>query len=225
MNELVVHSIPGSPYGRAVLIALEEKAAAYRFAPVAPGTLRTPAHRARHPFGRVPVLEHGGFRLYETQAILRYLDRVLPGAALTPDAPRAAARMDQMMNVNDWYVFQGVGNVIGFQRIIAPRLLGRAPDEAAISAALPRARELFAELALQLGGEPYFAGASFTLADVLLAPQLDFLQQTPEWETLAAPHENLRGWLDRVNERVSLTATTWTRVAAMAEAALRAHAA
>jgi len=225
MSGFIVHSIPGSPYGRAVLIALEEKAAAYRFAPVAPGTLRTPAHLARHPFGRVPVLEHGSFRLYETQAILRYLDRVLPGAALTPPEARRAARMDQMMNVNDWYVFQGVGSVIGFQRVVAPRLLGRAPDEAAIAAVLPRARELFAELAQQLGTEPYFAGPAFTLADVLLAPQLDFLQQTPEWEALAAPHENLRCWLDRVNARPSLAATTWTRVAAMAQVALRASAA
>jgi len=225
MNELVVHSIPGSPFGRAVLIALEEKAAAYRFAPVAPATLRTAAHLARHPFGRVPVLEHGAFRLYETQAILRYLDRVLPGVALTPAAARSAARMDQMMNVNDWYVFQGVGNVIAFQRIIAPRLLGRAPDEAAIAAALPRARAVFAELAAQLGADPYFAGTPLSLADVLMAPQLDFLQQTPEWETLAAPHENLRRWLDRMNARPSLQATTWTRVAEMAQAAPRASAA
>jgi glutathione S-transferase len=225
MNELVVHSVPGSPFGRAVLIALEEKAAAYRFAPVAPATLRSAAHLTIHPFGRVPVLEHGTFRLYETQAILRYLDRVLPGVALTPAEPRSAARMDQMMNVNDWYLFQGVGNVIAFQRIIAPRLMGRPGDEAAIEAALPRARAVFAELAAQLGADPYFAGPHVSLADLLLAPQLDFLQQTPEWESLAAPHGNLRRWLDRMNERPSLKATTWTRVAQMAEGALQASAA
>ncbi len=49
------------------------------------GGARTPfqsaEHLARHPFGRVPVLEHDGFMLYETQAILRYLDRVLPQPA------------------------------------------------------------------------------------------------------------------------------------------------
>ena len=32
--------------------------------------------------------------------------------------------MDQLMNINDWYLFQGVANVIAFQRIIAPRLMG-----------------------------------------------------------------------------------------------------
>src|SRR6185312_12786820 len=103
MSEFVVHSIPGSPFGRAVLAALEEKGAAYRFAAVPPGPLRSPEHLARHPMGRVPVLEHDGFMLYETQAILRYLDRVLPTPLLTPRDPRAAGRMDQVMNINDWY--------------------------------------------------------------------------------------------------------------------------
>src|SRR5207245_8499054 len=135
-----VHSIPGSPFGRTVLAALQEKGVPYRFSTVSLGTLRSPEHLARHPFGRIPVLEHDDFMLYETQAILRYLDRVLPEPALTPADPRQAARMDQVMNITDWYLFQGVGNVIGFHRIIRPRFMGLAADEAAIEAALPRAR-------------------------------------------------------------------------------------
>ena len=89
MSEFIVHSIPGSPFGRSVLATLEEKRAPYRLAPLAPGSLKTPEYLALHPFGRVPVLEHDGFRLYETQAILRYLDRVLPQPALTPSDVQA----------------------------------------------------------------------------------------------------------------------------------------
>jgi glutathione S-transferase len=222
MSEIVVYSIPGSPFGRAVLITLEEKAAPYRLLPVAPNTLRTPEHLCRHPFGRVPVLEHGDFRLCETQAILRYLDRVLPEPALTPAEPRTAARMDQLMNINDWYVFNGVGNVIAFQRVVAPRVMGRAPDEAAVAAALPRARHVFDALAELLGDAPYFAGEAVTLADVLLAPQLDFMQQTPEWDALTAQHANLRSWLERMQKRPSLLATTWEKVAAMGRSATTA---
>jgi glutathione S-transferase len=222
MSEIVVYSIPGSPFGRAVLITLEEKAAPYRLLPVAPNTLRTPEHLCRHPFGRVPVLEHGDFRLCETQAILRYLDRVLPEPALTPAEPRTAARMDQLMNINDWYVFNGVGNVIAFQRVVAPRVMGRAPDEAAVAAALPRARHVFDALAELLGDAPYFAGEAVTLADVLLAPQLDFMQQTPEWDALTAQHANLRSWLERMQKRPSLLATTWEKVAAMGQSATTA---
>jgi glutathione S-transferase len=64
MSEYLVHLVPGSPFARAVLATLEEKGAAYRLVPVAPATLRSPPHLSRHPFGRVPVLEHGDFRLY-----------------------------------------------------------------------------------------------------------------------------------------------------------------
>ena len=219
MSDHIVHSVPGSPFGRAVLVALEEKGVSYRLAAVGPGTLRAPEHLARHPFGRVPVLEHGGFRLYETQAIVRYIDRVHPAPTLTPAHPRSAACMDQLMNINDWYFFQGVANVIGFQRIVGPRLLGMATDEAAIAAAMPKARIVFDELARQLGDKRFFASDTFTLADVLLAPQLDFLRTTPEWAPLASHHGNLGHWLDRMNARPSMAATTWERVAAMAQAA------
>jgi len=40
MDNFTIHSIPGSPFGRAVLVTFEEKGASYRFASVAPGTLR-----------------------------------------------------------------------------------------------------------------------------------------------------------------------------------------
>jgi len=219
MSEFIVHSIPGSPFGRAALATLEENGAPYRLFPVAPGTFRSPEHLARHPFGRVPVLEHDGFRLYETQAILRYLDRVLPAPALTPADPKAAARMDQAMNVNDWYLFQGVGNVIGFQRVVKPRLMGLAPDEAAIEAAMPQAHAVFKELVRLLGSQPYFAGDTVSLADLLLTPQIDFFTQTPEWSALGGPHANLVAWLDRMAARPSFKATTWDRVAEMARAA------
>lgn len=219
MSKFTVHSIPGSPFGRAVLATLEEKGAPYRLSPLAPGTLRSPEHLARHPFGRVPVLEHDGFLFYETQAILRYLDRVLPSPALTPADPKRAARMDQVMNVNDWYLFQGVGNVIGFHRVVGPRVLGLKPDEAAIEAAMPKARAVFEELARLLGERPWFSGEAISLADLLVAPQLAFFTQTPEWAVLGAPHANLVAWLARMEARPSMKATTWERVTEMAKAA------
>ena len=128
MSEFIVHSVPGSPFGRTVLAALEEKGARYRLAALAPSAAKSPEHLARHPFGRIPVLEHDGFSLYETQAILRYLDRVLPSPALTPADPRRAARMDQVMNIMDWYVMPSLTSGIGFNRIVAP-IFGIPPAE------------------------------------------------------------------------------------------------
>jgi glutathione S-transferase len=219
MSEFTVHTIPGSPFARAVLATLEEKGARYRLVPVMPGTMRSPEHLARHPFGRVPVFEHNGFVIYETQAILRYLDRVLPEPSLTPADPKAAARMDQAMNVNDWYLFQGVGNVITFHRVVGPKLMGLQPDEAAIAAAMPKAQAVFEELARLLGERTYFTGEALSLADILVAPQLAFFTLTPEWAVLGAPHANLAAWLARMEARPSMQATTWERVSEMAKAA------
>ena len=219
MSEFMVHSVPGSPFGRSVLATLEEKRASYRLAPRAPGSLKTPEYLKVHPFGRVPVLEHEGFRLYETQAILRYLDRVLTKPLLTPSEVKCAARMDQVMNVNDWYLFHDVGNVIIFHRVIGPRVLGLVPDEAAIRAAMPKAHTVFDELARLLGEQAYFAGDTVSLADMLVAPAVEFFTMIPEWSALGAPHANLTAWMKRMQDRPSMKATTWERVAELAQAA------
>ncbi|WP_024507166.1 glutathione S-transferase family protein [Bradyrhizobium sp. ARR65] len=209
MAEFTVHSHPGSPFGRAVMATLEEKRAPFVLARLVP---KSPEHLALHPFGRIPVFEHDGFRLYETQAILRYLDRVLPNPPLTPDDPKRAARMDQVMNINDWYLFQGVGNVIIFHRVVGPRVMGTTPDEEAIKAAMPKAHVVFAELARLLGQQSYFAGDALSLADLMIAPAMAFFRQTPEWPALGAPHPNLVSWLDRMEARPSMQATTWERL-------------
>jgi glutathione S-transferase len=219
MKEFVVHSIPGSPFGRALLATLAEKGAPCRFVALTPQDMRSAKHLALHPFGRLPILEHGDFRLYETQAMLRYLDRVLPKPALTPAEPQAAARMDQLMNINDWYLFLGAGAVIGFQRVVGPKMLGLATDEAAIAAALPKAQLAFDEIARLLANNTYLVGDTLSLADLLIAPQVDFLSFTPEWATLSARHANLVRWLARMNTRASMQATTWERVVAMAQGA------
>lgn len=205
--DFIVHTALGSPYGRAVLATLLEKGAAHRIAPVAPGAWKSEAHRSLHPFGRVPVLEHDGFVLYETQAILRYLDRVLPCPALTPDDPRTAAQMDQVMNICDWYLFQGVVNVIGYQRLVRPHVTRLPPDEEAVAQAMPRAHVVLDRLERLLGDRPYLAGDAISLADLHVAPQIAFLARTPEWAALAAPVANLAAWLDRMNERASFRAT------------------
>lgn len=219
MSEFIVHSVPGSPYGRSVFVLLAEKGARYRLAPVAPQTRKNEPHISRHPFGRVPVLQHDGFMLYETQAILRYLDRVLPAPPFTPAEARAVARMDQLMNICDWYLFNGVSSVIAFQRIIRPRLLGEPTDEAAIAAAMPQAHAVFNELSRLLGGNSYLAGDDVSLADFIIGPQLAFLAATPEWQPLVATAPNLVSWLARMNARDSFKATTAERIAELAKAA------
>jgi glutathione S-transferase len=206
MSDIVVYGIPGSPFMRAVQMGLEEKKAAYRIAVVAPGESKSEAYLKKHPFGRVPAFEHGDFSLYETQAILRYLDKIFPEPPFEPRDPCAAARMNQIIGINDWYFFPKAAAVVVFQRIIGPTLLGTTTDEAAIAAAVPMARVCIAELDRLLGAQLFLAGDRLSIAELILAPQLDFFAETPEGKSLLA-ETRLQAWLARMNERPSMQAT------------------
>jgi glutathione S-transferase len=206
MSEFVVHGIHGSPYMRAVEVALREKSAPYRVRTISPGENRTAEYLALHAFGRIPALEHGDFRLYETQAILRYIDDVIPSPPLEPADPRLAARMNQIMGINDCYFFPLVGRAIVFNRIVGPKLLKLPVDEAAIAAALPEGRRCIGELERLLGEQRFLAGDQLSLADVLMAPQLDFFAATPEGASMLAG-TRLSTWLQRMNGRPSMLAT------------------
>jgi glutathione S-transferase len=206
MSDIVVYGVPGSPFMRAVQMGLEEKKAAYRVQALGVGESKSEAYLRKHPFGRVPAFEHGNFGLYETQAILRYLDDILPEPPLQPRDPQQAARMNQIIGINDWYFFPKVAAVIVFQRIIGPVLLGIKTDEAAIEAAVPMGRTCIAELDRLLGGQQFLAGDQLSIADLVLAPQLDFLAETPEGKALLAG-TRIEAWLKRMNERPSMQAT------------------
>ena len=206
MSAIVVHGVPGSPFLRSVLATLEEKRQPYRLRAMGPGDPKSPAYLQLHPFGRVPAIEHDGFALYETQAIVRYIDAMFPEPALQPKDPRAAARMNQIIGINDWYLFPEIARVIVFQRIVGPALLGLTPDEAAIAAAAPKVPTCIGALARLLGDQEFLAGDCVSLADLMLAPQLDYLAITPEGRA-AMQGTGLPAWLARVTARPSMQAT------------------
>src|SRR4051812_23182239 len=184
---IVVHGIPGSPYVRKPLLVCEEKGAPYRLAAMAfgSGAQKSPEYLAMNPFGRLPAIEHGDFKLYEAQAIARYIDRVFDGPALTPADPRLAARMDQVMNIVDWYVMPSISGGIAFNRVVKPRF-GMPVDEEAVANAIPLARTCVQALEEILGGQTYFAGEAVTLADLFAIGHFDLLGETPEGADMLA---------------------------------------
>ena len=211
MSGMIVYGIPGSPYVRAALLPLEEKGAVYEFAAMAPGTTKQQPHLSRHPFGRIPAFEHDGWMLYETQAIMRYVDAVVPGPRLQPKDPRAEARMNQLMGIVDWYLFPQVSMTITFNRVVAPRF-NKPVDEQKVVQAIPNARICIGEISRLLDGHSWMAGDTLSLADLLLAPQLSMLALAPEGAQLLREHENLSAWLARVEARPSMRATTWDKL-------------
>jgi glutathione S-transferase len=202
----IIHGVEASPYTMSARLGFEEKGVEYELAAMQPSESKQPTHLARQPFGRVPVLEHDGFVLYETQAILRYVDRAFTGPALQPTDARAAARMDQMMNVVDWYLFPSVSVAIVYERLVKPKYFGGTPDEAAIAAALPKARHCVAEVERLISG-PFVCRDQLSLADLMLAPHVGYLLHTPEGAEIAKSHPRLGAWHARMQTRTSLART------------------
>ena len=207
MSEFNVYGIPGSPFLRSVEIALHEKGLDYELHRMAPGEHKQPDYLARHPFGRIPAFEHDGFAVYETQAILRYLDDVFPAPPLTPGNPAARARMNQVIGIIECYYFPKAAAPISFNRIIGPRLLGIPGDESAIAEAMPMARTCFAEFERLIDDKPYLTGETFSLADIMLGAQLDLICEAPEGRALIEETPRLGAWLKRVVQRPSFIAT------------------
>ena len=205
-SPVTIRAVPGSPYGRVALIALEEKGAPYEVAVMGFGEHKRPDYLALQPFGRIPVMQHDDFTLYETQAILRYIDRAFGGPALQPTDVRALARMDQVMNIVDWYLFPQVTVAIPYQRLVRPRL-GEQTDEAVVAAAVPNARHCVGVIEAILGDKPFVIGDSLSLADIMMVTHIEYLSMTPEGAEILGG-TRLAGWLARMQARASLKATS-----------------
>src|SRR5436190_9297715 len=122
MARPIVYGPAGSTYVWSTGVALAEKGVAHELVEVGFDEHRQETHLARHPFAKVPAFEHDGFALYETQAILRYIDEGFPVAPLQPTDLHQFARMSQIMGIVDAYAYPSIVGGILFNRMLAPRL-------------------------------------------------------------------------------------------------------
>ena len=83
---LKVHFAPNSRAGRIIWL-LEELELPYEVNKMAfhPKDLKTEEHRKRHPLGRIPVLDDGYIRIYESGAIVEYIIERHKNGGLKPD--------------------------------------------------------------------------------------------------------------------------------------------
>jgi glutathione S-transferase len=84
MPDITLFGFPHSSFVHIVQLVLAHKEAPYTFHDLEPA-MGSPKHLALHPFDRVPILQHGDFVLYETSAIVAYLEELFPEPSLQPD--------------------------------------------------------------------------------------------------------------------------------------------
>lgn len=108
------------------------------------------------PLGKVPVLQVGDASLFESAAILEYLEETLP-RPLHPADPLERARHRAWIEFGST-VLNGIAGLYG------------AADEATFQAKVADLRGRFDRLEHELGDGPYFAGTSFSLVDAVFGP-------------------------------------------------------
>jgi hypothetical protein len=92
-----------------------------------------------HPLGKMPVLRHGDFVLFESKAIATYLDRSFAGPQLIPSEPRLAGLTEQWVSFVNTIVDRTLIRTYLFAYLKA-MMTGEPPDRVAIDAVLPAVR-------------------------------------------------------------------------------------
>jgi glutathione S-transferase len=194
---------PRSTYTRSACMSLIEKGIAYSFVHSGP---HTEAVLAINPFGKIPAFRNAGFELYETSAIMRYVDEHFPGPPLCPDTPWERAKMEQWISAINAYFYDSMIRRYVLQYVF-PRGGEGKPDRGIIEAALEDICRHLAVIERAYGGRDYLAGDRASLADLLLAPVLFCVPAMPEGAALFEPCPNIRRAQARMAERDSFKTT------------------
>ncbi|WXA89740.1 glutathione S-transferase N-terminal domain-containing protein [Pendulispora rubella] len=177
------------------------------------GEDKSPEHLKRQPFGEVPVLEDDGFLIYESRAIMRYLDRRLPGPSLTPSDIRAYGLMEQWISVEQSYVSGPVWTLVRggpvyeiIRRSPAVDILPPPPNEAEAAQARGELARAFDIVERTLATQEYLAGNAFSLAEVSWLPYLQYLFASNGGD-LVTERPHMAAWWQRISTRPS-----WAKV-------------
>ncbi|WNG20646.1 glutathione S-transferase family protein [Cystobacter fuscus] len=196
-----VYGHPMSTCTRKVLTTLAEKGhTSHEFVLVdlMKGEQKSPQYLARHPFGVIPFLEDEGFSMYESRAIIRYLDARLPGPKLTPSDYPSLGRMEQWISVEQSNFTPHCMDIV--RELVFKR--GGKPDLDKVNKgrdACARALDVVDRALLSQG---HLAGDLFSLADICWLPYLQYLSMTPH-ASLITERPHVSSWWRRISARPS----------------------
>ena len=192
---LKLHFAPNSRAGRIVWL-LEELELPYELNAMAfhPKDLKSDEHRARHPLGRVPVLDDGDISIYESGAIVEYVLERHKNGGLKPavDAPEYPAYL-QWLHYCEGMVMPPV-NTIVVQTILLPP---DRRDETALGQAQRLLTKTLAPVEEALEGKDYLIG-EFSGADIMLGHACFMANRLG---CVTDDMANLKGYVERIAAR------------------------
>jgi len=195
-----------STYTRVVCMVCEEKSIEYV---LTERPLNAPEIFEIHPLGKMPVLRHGDFVLFESKAIATYLDRSFGGPQLIPSEPRLAGLTEQWVSFVNTIVDRTLIRTYLFAYLKA-MMTGEPPDRVAIDAVLPDVRKQISILDNAVAKAGYLVEDQFTLADLNLLPILDCIVLAPEGAEALAATDRLSRYFEKHAARPSFQRTSST---------------
>ncbi|EYF01001.1 glutathione S-transferase family protein [Chondromyces apiculatus] len=202
-----IYGHPMSTCARKVLTVLAEKGheAEMVLVDLMKGEQKKPEFLKLQPFGVIPVLDDDGFILYESRAIIRYLDQKLSGTSLTPSDPKERALMEQWISVETSYLSPPAMKIVA-QKLFVP-MRGGQTDEAIVEVGRKETVRTLDIMEQTLSKQEFLAGNSFSLADVSCMPYLGYLFPAGAGD-LVTSRPGVAAWWERISSRPS-----WRKVA------------
>ena len=157
MPDVTLFGFPRSVYVQMAGIVLTHKEVPYAFHDLET-EMNTPSHLALHPFERVPILRHGDFTVYETAAIVGYVDDAFDGPKLTPNDPQSRGRMNQWISAVNGYYYPYLIYHVSHERNVFPQL-GIPSDETVVAHAVPMVETCLEVLDRDLSGGEFLVGS------------------------------------------------------------------
>ena len=201
-----LHGYRYSVYNRIARLALLSKEVEHETIEVNPFDELSEAYLTLNPFGRVPVLTHGTFTLFETSAITRYVDRTFKGRPLQPEGPVALARMDQVIAVIDAYGYWPMVRQVASHAFFRP-LMGEPSSREEVEKGLEASKKILSFLDGVTAEGEVLTGRAITLADCHLAPMIDYFVGAEEGKAALSAHAALQRYWDQVSDLDILKAT------------------
>lgn len=177
-----------------VLWALKELGLEFEQVPVDPwGNSKEPWYLAINPNGKVPALDDGDVRMFESLAINLYLAKKYGSAGAAPLWPAGDAAEAQTLQWTLWAASEVEPNAIGLflEKVMKPEA---ARDPAAIAAFQAKLEPPFKVLEGVLAGREWLVADHFTIADLNLATVLSVLRMA---EVDLSAHPRVDAWLGR----------------------------
>jgi glutathione S-transferase len=165
---MIVYGSSLSPFVRKVLAFGAEKGIELESKPLGLGS-EDPDFLAASPFRKIPGFSDGDFSICDSSAIVHYLEAKFPEPALIPAEPRARARTIWFEEFADT-ILMGCGAKMFFNRVVAPRFLGRPGDlEVADKAEKDELPPILDYLEKTIPESGFLVEDRITLADIAVA--------------------------------------------------------